>query len=120
MKYVIVMAALLLSACVSDEEFARRGATYAPNYPYDIVRVEDPHSYCKSIGARVKIGGVARDGNSVRIADLNITHESHINGCADWGGKLVAGRCTIFVGNDAPEWLIQHEKFHCKYGDFHS
>lgn len=97
----------MLSGCATvseDIEFIERtaaaSATYSPNLPQMVFRVDDPDRFCKQLGASAEVGGV-------------------IFGCAEWRGRFVPGFCSIFVGKDAPEWTLAHERAHCKYGAWH-
>ena len=103
----VIVGGLLLTGCatVADdldfiEQTARANATPSPNYPPMIVRVDYPDLVCTKLGA-VK------------------TQDGTIAGCADYKGVLRDYTCMIFVGSDAPAWIIAHEKAHCKYGKWH-
>lgn len=84
-----------------------------PGYAPLVVRVDDPHYTCKSLGV------VPAVDPRVQLSALNITHEAPIYGCADPWGRIQPRACVVIVGKDAPQWVIDHELEHCDRGQFH-
>jgi hypothetical protein len=83
--------AMCVSGCASfDYEWKQtRPASFKPWF---VVTVSDPDATCRHVGTDTQ----GRNGR--------------IQACAQWKPQ----GCTIYVGKDAPAWLISHEEQHCE------
>ena len=101
MRYYLSVLILFLTACATEADLARSAGTWAPNFPPKFVYVDNVHEVCASIGAPYKAGQT-------------------IQACSNAWGRLQSKTCVIILPKDAPQWLIEHELLHCKYGNWHS
>lgn len=96
----ILALVMILTGCATEAELASRTRPLAVSYPPTWEYRSDVQRACIQAGATYKAGDI-------------------IHGCAEWAGKLNPGRCTIIVPPNPPQWLVEHELLHCKYGAFH-
>ncbi len=75
-------------------------APTSPNYQPIIIQMPDPDRTCRNVGSKAR-------------------EDMKILGCADYMGRIAQGFCVVFVGYNAPQWVIEHELRHCREGAFH-
>lgn len=96
----ILALVVVLAGCATEAELASRTRPLAVSYPPTWDIRSDVQNACRRAGAAYLEGDI-------------------IHGCAEWAGRLNPSRCTIIVPPNPPQWLIDHELLHCKYGAFH-
>lgn len=95
-----LIALLMLGCATTEEQLARENATPTRDLSPLIVMVDNADRICRLYGAQAKLG-------------------TTILGCADYAGRIVQEYCVIFITQGSPDWVLEHEKLHCKYGRFH-